>query len=251
MRIQNTYYLGEGEPSFILEEKMKTDEPAVGICVVTFRRPEQLVKMLSQIKERTLYENYKIYIIIDHEDDRVTLKALEENEVAKKMAVKRIEMFPSSAECVKATNRCYSIGDEPYFVWLSDDMEVEKGWLQRAMECMQASLNGEGLVTFHDGIQNGRNACAGLISRDYIKAGLGGIFYNEAYIHFYADSELSRKSKMRERVKYCPESIVWHNHWGEKRRHKSVAKDMVYMQSERWRKRDRAVFSERAKEGFR
>ena len=230
---------------------MIAKEPAVGICVITFRRPKLLIKMLLQVKERTPYENYKIYIIIDHEDDRATLKEIEKSGIADTLPIEKIEMFPSPAECVKATNRSYSIGKEPYFIWLSDDMEVEKGWLQKAMECMQASLNGKGLVTFHDGIQNGRNACAGLISRDYIKAELGGIFYNEAYFHFYADSELYRKSKMKEMIKYCPESIVWHNHWGKKRRNKLVPKDMVYMQSECWRKRDRAVFAERAREGFR
>lgn len=229
---------------------MKTNEPAVGICVVTFRREEQLIKMLSQIKERTLYENYKIYIIIDYEDDGITLKALERNRIAEKMAVEKVEMFPSPVECVKATDRCYSIGEEPYFVWLSDDMEVEKGWLQKAMECMQASLDGEGLVTFHDGIQNGRNACAGLISRDYIKTELKGIFYNKAYVHFNADSELYKKSKMREKVIYCPLSIVWHNHWGGKGMHRGVEKDIVYIQSDRWRKKDRAVYARRAEEGF-
>ena len=228
---------------------MVADEPAVGICVITFRRPSQLIEMLLQAKERTLYENYGIYIIIDHEDDRITLKALERNQIAEKMAVKKIEMFPFPVECVKATNRCYSIGEEPYFVWLSDDMEVERGWLHEAMKCMQVSLNGKGLVTFHDGIQNGRNATAGLISREYIKMDLGGIFQNEIYKHFYADSELFRKSKMKERIKYCPESIVWHNHWG-KRKHKSVVKDAIYIQSDRWRKRDRAVFAGRVKENF-
>ena len=229
---------------------MITDEPAVGICVVTFRRPRQLINMLLQIKERTLYANYKVYIIIDYEDDGLTLKALEENGVAEKINIERIEMFLFSVESVKAINRCYSIGKEPYFVWLSDDMEVEKGWLQKAMKCMQASLNGNGMVTFHDGIQNGKNACAGLISRNYIKAELGGIFQNEVYIHFYADSELSRKSEMRGKSKYCSESIVWHNHWGGKGSHRGVQKDGVYIQSGRWRKRDRAVFVERKKDSF-
>lgn len=223
---------------------MKVDEPAVGVCVVTFRRPAQLIKALSCVKERTLYENYKIYIIIDYEEDGITLKALEENGITEKT-----EMFSLPAECVKATNRCYSIGKEPYFVYLSDDMEVEVGWLQQAMKCMQAFPDRKGIVTFQDGIQNGRNACAGLVSRDYIKTELNGIFYNEAYKHFRADTELFRKSKALGRIKYCPQSIVWHNHWGGKGRHKSE-KDIIYTQSDRLRKRDRAVFAERARRGF-
>ena len=228
---------------------MKVDEPAIGICVVTFRRPELLLQMLLQIKKRTLYKNYKIYIIIDHEEDRVTLKALKESEIIGGLSDEKIEMFPSQVECVKATNRCYSIGEEPYFVYLSDDMEVEIGWLREAMKCMQVSLTGEGLVLFQDGVQNGRNACAGLISRNYIKAELGGIFYNEIYKHFRADTELFRKSKAIDRVKYCPTSIVWHRHWSAPGKHRSE-KDVIYAQSDHWRKRDKAIFAERAREGF-
>ena len=228
---------------------MEIDEPAVGICVVTFRRPKLLVKMLAQIRERTLYGSYKVYVIIDHEEDRTTLKVLERDEVIKKMAIEKIEMFPSSAECVKATNRCYSIGEEPYFVWLSDDMEVEREWLREAMKCMQTFPFGEGLVVFQDGIQNGRNACAGLISRAYIKKELGSIFYNEIYKHFNADTELFMKSKMRGGIKYCPTSIVWHNHWSGKGNHK-VKTDNVYTQSLPLLGGDSAIFKNRIKEGF-
>lgn len=228
---------------------MKTNEPAIGICVVTFRRPNQLIEMLLQVKERTLYENYKIYIIIDHEDDQETLKELEKSGIAETLSIEKIEMFPSPAECVKATNRCYSIGDEPYFAWLSDDMEVERGWLREAMNCMQAFPDGEGLVTFQDGIQNGRNACTGLISRAYIKEELCGIFYNEIYRHFCADSELFRKSKMRDKVKHCPASIVWHNHPSGKGEHKSE-NDAVYMQSLSLWEEDKRTFVNQKKGGF-
>lgn len=228
---------------------MEIDEFAVGICVVTFRRPKLLVKMLAQIKERTLYESYKVYVIIDHEEDRATLKVLERAGVTEKMAIEKIEMFPSSAECVKATNRCYSIGEEPYFVWLSDDMEVEEGWLQEAMKCMQTFPLGEGLVVFQDGIQDGRNACAGLISRAYIKKELGGIFYNEIYKHFNADTELFMKSKMRDKIKYCPTSVVWHNHWSGKGNHK-VKTDDVYTQSFAQLGGDSAIFENRKRESF-
>jgi len=228
---------------------MKIDEPAVSICVVTFRRPELFLKMLLQIKEKTLYKNYKIYIIIDHEEDEITLKALKENGITGGLSVERIEMFSSPAECTKATNRCYSIGKEPYFAYLSDDMEVGVGWLREAMKCMQTFSDKEGLIVFQDGVQNGRNACAGLISRNYIKTKLNGIFHNEIYKHFCADTELFRKSKMIDKVKYCPTSIVWHRHWGKKSKYRSE-KDVVYTQSDRWRKRDRAVFAERTREGF-
>jgi len=228
---------------------MKIDEPAIGICVITFKRPELFVKLLAQIKERTLYENYKIYIIIDYEEDRRTLKILEKEKITKKMSIEKIEMFPSQVECVKATNRCYSIGKESYFVWISDDMEVERGWLQEAMKCMQTFPDREGLIVFQDGVQNGRNATAGLISRNYIKTELNNIFQNEIYKHFRADTELFRKSRAIDRVKYCPTSIVWHRHWGKKSKYRSE-KDMVYTQSDRWQKRDRAIFVARAKGGF-
>lgn len=228
---------------------MKTDEPAVGICVVTFKRPKQLIKMLSWIKERTLYGNYKIYIIIDYEEDQVTLKEIEKSAITEKFPIEKIEMFSSRAECVKAVNRCYSIGEEPYFVYLSDDMEVETGWLREAVKCMQIFPDREGLVVFKDGIQNGRNACAGLISRAYIKTELGDIFWNEIYVHFTADTELFEKSKRIGRVKYCPTSVVWHNHPYAKGSHK-VKTDGVYTQSLPLWKKDREIFNLRVKGGF-
>jgi len=228
---------------------MKIDKPAIGICVATFRRSELLIKMLLQIKERTLYKNYKVYIIIDHEEDSVTLKKIEESKIVELLPIEKIEMFPSSVECIKVVNRSYSIGDDPYFVWLNDDMEVEEGWLQEAMKCMQTFPNKEGLVTFQDGIQNGRDAPSGLISRNYIKTKLRGIFHNEIYKHYYADTELFRKSRMMNMVKYCPASIVWHNHPGARGKHKVEADD-VFKQSRFLAEKDREIFNSRKKRGF-
>lgn len=235
------------------------ENPAIGVCIVTFKRPKLLIKMLSQIKERTLYKNYKIYAIIDYEEDDRTFKELQKEGIVGKLPldrsveengkIKKIEMFASPQECVRATNRCYSVGDEPYFVWLSDDMEVEKNWLREAMKCMQTFPDGEGLVVFKDGVQNGRNACAGLISRNYIKTKLRNIFYNEIYRHFSADTELFARSKSVDGIKYCPNSVVWHNHWGAKGKHKSE-KDIVYTQSRHLLKEDRETLRKRAKEGF-
>jgi len=228
---------------------MMIDEPAVGICVTTFKRPKLLIKMLAGIKERTLYKNYGVYIIIDHEEDRQTLKTLEREKTTKRMAIEKIEMFPSQVECVKTTNRCYSIGKEPYFVWISDDMEVETGWLREAMKCMQTFPDKQGLITFYDGIQNGRNATAGLISRNYIKRKFNNIFQNEIYIHYCADTELYRKSKMKERVRHCPTSVVWHNHPDGKEGHKSRT-DAIYDQSLLLQEEDKAVFMNRKRGGF-
>jgi len=89
--------LGKGKSGFILEEKMKTKEPAVGICVATFKRPELLIKMLLRIKEKTLYQNYKVYIVIDHEEDRITLKKIEESKITEILPIEKIEMFPLSS----------------------------------------------------------------------------------------------------------------------------------------------------------
>ncbi len=225
------------------------NEPAVAVCIVTFRRPKQLVNLLCSIKKNTVYKNYSVYIIIDYESDLITLKKVKDLSIVKRLPIKKIEMFPAPVECVKATNRCYSIVEEPYFVWISDDMEVERGWLKEAMACMMTFPNEKGLVTFQDGIQNGRNSPAGLISRRYIQKELGGIFYNELYMHFGADTELFKKSKMRNKVKHCPTSIVWHNHWGGKKGHKSE-KDVIYTYSDQWRKRDRRIFEKRKKEDF-
>ena len=223
----------------------------VGICIITFKRSRQLLEMLPQIKERTLYPNYNIYIIVDFESDNLTLNALKESGLIEKLPIKKVEMFPSPAECVKATNRCYSIGEEPYFAWLSDDMEVEEGWLQEAMKCMQTFPDKQGLVVFKDGIQNGRNACAGLVSRNFINKELNDIFMDETYIHFGADLELFRKCKLINKVKYCPSSVVWHNHWAHPAKTgKKVEQDFIYKQSMKWRKRDNGILEERTKKGF-
>lgn len=230
-------------------EKDENEKPAVGICVATFKRPELLIKMLSWIKERTLYQNYKIYIIIDYEEDRRTLKKIEESKIAEILPIEKIEMFPSRVECIKVVNRSYSIGDEPYFVWLNDDMEVEEGWLREAMKCMQTFPDREGMVVFQDGIQNGRNAPCGLISRNYIKTKLNGIFHNEIYKHYFSDTELFKKSIMIHGVKYCPAAVVWHNHFTAKGDHK-VAKDDVYIQSLLLWEEDQEIFNSRKKEGF-
>lgn len=223
----------------------------VGVCVVTFKRPQQLLKTLLQIKERTAYPNYNIYIIVDFESDNLTLNTLQKSGFIEKLPIKKVEMFSTRAECVKATDKCYSIGKEEYFAWISDDMEVEEGWLQEAMKCMETFSDKQGLVIFKDGIQNGRNACAGLISRDFINKRLNNIFMNEIYTHFGADLELFRKCKLINKVKYCPSSVVWHNHWAHPTKSgEKVEQDFVYMQSIKWRKRDDTILEERTKEGF-
>lgn len=228
---------------------LKNSPPAVGVCVVTYKRPAQLAKLLQRLKVATVYPRYRVYVIIDYEEDRRTLKSLQENKLFGRTPLEKVEMFPSSAECVKATNRSYSIGDEPFFAWMSDDMEPEQGWLQEAMKCMATFPDGEGLVVFQDGIQNGRNACAGLISRNFIDTKLEGIFQSEAYVHFCADRELFTRSKRLERVKYCPTSMVWHNHPSSKGEHKSED-DSVYATSLPLWPTDKRMFQKRALRGF-
>ena len=223
----------------------------IGICIVTFKRPQQLLKTLLQIKERTRYSNYDIYIIVDFESDNLTLNILQESGFIEGFSIKKVEMFSASAECVKATNRCYSIGKEAYFAWLSDDMEVEEGWLQEAMKCMETFPDKQGLIVFKDGIQNGRNACAGLVSRNFINKRLNDLFMNEIYIHFGADLELFRRCKLINKVKYCPSSVVLHNHWAHPTKSgKKIERDIIYEQSMKWRKRDDAILEERTRKDF-
>ncbi len=224
---------------------MTSVEPEVGVCMLTYKRPQQLIKALSWIKERTTYPNYKIYVIIDYESDSATLHTLKTSPFAKE----HIEMFSSRAECVKATNRCYSIGKEPYFVYLSDDMEVTKGWLTKAMKCMQTFPDKNGLVVFKDGIQNGNNACAGLVSREYVRTGLGDTLFHPQYVHYCGDTELFRRSKLMDKVKYCPTSVVWHRHFQAQGVHK-VAKDAVYTDSLPVWPGDRKILAERTQRGF-
>jgi len=128
-------------------------------------------------------------------------------------------------------------------------MEVEENWLREAMKCMQTFPDKEGMVVFQDGIQNGRNAPVGLISRNYIKTKLNGIFHNEVYKHYFADTELFRKSVWIHGVKYCPTAVVWHNHFTA-RGDRKVAKDDVYIQSLLLWERDQEIFNSRKKDGF-
>lgn len=103
--------------------------------------------------------------------------------------------------------------DEP-FCWFGQDVEFHKDWYgiaQKVWDCVFPS--GLGVMTFQDGVQNGRSAAHGMTTRRWLQVVFGAtLFPSPPYRHFFCDSELSQRTKDFSRYFYCHESIVKHNH---------------------------------------
>ena len=202
------------------------------IIVTTCHRLPALKRCIESIRE--FEPDCKIQMVIDDNDVLAYLYAIENNIPAILSSEKR--------ECVNQVNLGVDICSTEYFVFVTDDMVfTQKNQMVRSLETFKGKYpDGNGLITFNDGICNEAVATQGMTSKTYVKT-LGGFLMDPTYIHYCGDTELTLISMERNCYTYLPEIKIQHDH------HSITGKsDIVYEQSEKmyWQ-RDYAEFVKR------
>jgi len=175
------------------------------------KRLDRLLIAVKKVEENTSGD-YRISLLFD--DDKESYehcKALGYN----------CYLYQPQQECVRMSNNCFKLTKEMglnYFVFLNDDMEVHKDWLSEALKEFKVTFpDGMGYVSFN--ILHGSRlggfgiSVAGLTTVSFVDSYLKGIFMDETFIHNEGDGELSYRIMLLDKFKWCPQSIIHHNHY--------------------------------------
>lgn len=160
--------------------------PKIAIVVPTCR-PDGYEKLLKSIKENTVYPNYEI------------IKKEDKEGKDKKTAIQKFN------EGVEET-------DAEFIVFLADDTEVEKMWLENAFICFKEKFRDKGLVILNDRHWNGTMANHFLCSKN-IKDELEGKIWSEKYYHNCCDVELYCRLKSKNLIEFCEDAKIVHHHY--------------------------------------
>lgn len=201
------------------------------IIITTYKRLKILEKCIKSIRK---YEpDCKILLVIDGNDWEAYYYA----------CCQKLPFIFSSEkrEHVAQMNLGIYLCNTEYFIYLSDDMMfTQEKQISKALDTFKEKFpDGNGLITFNDGIVNGTIATHGLTSKTYVKT-IGGYLMNPIYTHYCGDTELTLVS-MPNRFLYLPDIKVSHEHFSV-----TGNTDDVYKKSEDlyW-KRDYAEFVKR------
>jgi hypothetical protein len=137
---------------------------------------------------------------------------------------------------VKATwNMITPLKDDTPILIINDDMLVHKGW-----DKMFDLWDGTNLVYPNNLIYDDL-AAAWLCSVAFMKE-----HYHDGYIHHYADTEITEKAKLLNKLVYAKDCIIEHLHWTVNK----SQMDETYKLVQRDAEKDRILFETRKKNGF-
>lgn len=155
--------------------------PLISIVVPTCR-PEGFNRLEKSIRENTVYPNYEI--------------------IKKDGEGTAIKKFNQGVEEAKGE----------LIVFIADDCEAKKGWLENAFICFKEKFRDRGLVIFNDNHWNGTLANHFLCSKN-LREDLDGTIWSEAYFHNSVDVELMCRLKAKNLVEYCEYAQIIHHHY--------------------------------------
>jgi len=199
-------------------------ENLVSILIPTRGRAKQLKKHIRLIRKNTFYEPYELLLMVD-EDDEATIKVCRELELR--------HFIHSVSEdgrdfFVAKINRGFKESEAEYFIYFSDDVRVESGWLKATISHFKNEFPDEiGLVAFDDGFYHERLAPHGLVSRKWIdKLQFGGWLLWPDYLHYHGDQEITQVAKKVGRFSYCEKAKAIHIRPKNPEKRDSIWKEM-------------------------
>lgn len=106
----------------------------------------------------------------------------------------------------------YSTGN--FVTVFNDDFYPQPWWLENAYHYFFTHFpDGRGMLALNDGRGTcGKKTTVVLASKKFIKHDLKGVFYDVAYDRYRVDRDLALRAEATGRYKYCPESLVFHDH---------------------------------------
>lgn len=195
----------------------------VSILILTCGRPAGLKRILDSVKGHTTDVEYDLLVVAD--DDYGAYKYCRESGINCILTSWRRDFV---ANMNMAVYTCRT----PFFVVLADDMSIDQdGWLSEALKVYKERFKDEnGLMTFNDGIQNGRLFACGMSSKNFVQE-VGGNLYHPKFIHFGGDNVVSFLAKLIGLYYYAETVKVNHHHPTNKNKDLANENDQTYIDS--------------------
>ena len=210
----------------------------VTLVVLTCKRPDGIKRILNSIKEKTKDVNYDLVVIADNDDVLAYQHCLENG-------IKCI-LSSERRDFVRQANLGIYTCETPLFCVLADDMKiVQDGWLGEAIKTFKERFpDGNGLMSFDEGLQHGRIFTTGLSSKKFVSE-MGGNLYFPLYYHAKADREVTEIARSLNLYHYAENIKVEHFHPTNPDISKRNEKDATYIDGERNLRFDRDLYNNR------
>lgn len=195
----------------------------VSILILTCGRPAGLERILNSVKSHTTDVEYDLLVVAD--DDHDAYKYCKDNGINCILTGWRRDFVANMNMAVYACKT-------PLFVVLADDMSIDQdGWLSEALKVYKGRFKDQnGLMTFNDGIQNGRLFACGMSSKNFVQE-VGGNLYHPKFVHFGGDNVVSFLAKLLDLYYYAETVKVNHHHPTNKNKELANETDQTYIDS--------------------
>lgn len=181
---------------------------AIAVIVPVMRRPQSVRALLSSFQASN--PTGDMYFVVDEDDGP-------QREAVKKVNGNEIVNFDRLKTFARKCNLGYRLTDEPWLLFIGDDVVFHKNWQQNAFaECGdKAFISTNDLLTTR--VKNGQHAVHPIISRDFIDT-VGTSWdgpcrvCHEGYKHSYVDDEWTIVAKNNNQFGFSPTSVIEHVH---------------------------------------
>lgn len=95
---------------------------------------------------------------------------------------------------------------------LSDDIEFDKGSIQKAIDAIDEKFDGDGVVAFHVRNMQCNDDAFLLVGKKFYEETLKRELFHSGYKHFYADTELGKIAKHAKKFFHCNEATMINYH---------------------------------------
>ncbi len=179
------------------------------LLIPTFQRSARLPALVERIAAATTAP-HQVYFILE-KDDEASIAVADDLDV-------RVILNPGPPTYASCINAACEQTDEPFFFLGADDLDFERGWLERALAAMEED-DAVSVVGVRDPEHDRPDhATHYLVDRTYIET-RGGcldpacpVLYT--YHHNWTDWEFILTAKIRGVYRYCETAIVHHLHPG-------------------------------------
>jgi hypothetical protein len=131
---------------------------------------------------------------------------------------------------VRKINEFVNNKEYDFYVYTAQDAVAGKNWLLEGYKELERSK--KGVLAFNDGKWNGQLASFGMVRSSYMRP-----FFEDCYKSHYADTELSVKARLENKLAYSPKAILRESDEGKSK--KKVNEDDRKI----WHKRQKEIYN--------
>lgn len=181
----------------------------IAVIVPVMRRPQNVDRLVASLHAST--DLADIYFVVDH-DDEAEMEAVMDNPDCH-MIVNYSDSRTFATKC----NLGYRETDEPWCLFVGDDVRFHPGWAEEALWVGQSAA----FVSTNDlgnrSVMRGLYAVHPMIARWWLDShgaswdGPGTVCH-EGYNHWYVDREWSAVAQKAGQFEFAPRAIIEHMH---------------------------------------